>query len=488
MDKNSFGRDVFEGQLTPSGVKKLKNWAIKRGATHFGHYFVPIGGKPCAKLAPIELLDERTVVLSEMDGSNFASRLCNLTNAYAYATICNTSPFVLDNVLYLPSHFACPKGALDYFVPLQKACKAVEKQLLRFTSALGYNYSTSCIKLGIEQEYFLIPQNAKSNLQYNNYCALPTSKTIDYWQKVQKQLSRLGIVVESQHNEVAPCQQELTPQFCNATQACWNNHIVMQVLNSIATKEGYNCVFEEKPFPSLSGSGKHLNFSLWADDTNLLQVGNTPTENARFLLLIAAFVNAIASHQQLLQFAVLTPTNCKRLGQKEAPPTTINMCLGQQLHTAVNKITQSSFDVGKDLLKLNKIQRNRTVAVSYQQGRIEWRSVGSNANCALPTTVLLTALASQLSCITNQLLEAKDTAQRAQKILTNTFRSNDKYLFCGNNYKKQNQIPQPLQVAQTLLSSTTVDLFESTLVATKAELLEWKTQFEQSHKLYNKGS
>lgn len=488
MDKNDFEKDVFEGKLTPNCAKKLKNWAISRGATHFGHYFVPIGGKPCVKLAPIELLNQHTVALSEVDGSNFATRLCNLTNAYAYASICKTRPFVLDNVLYLPSHFACPKGALDYFIPLQKACKAVEKQILRFTAALGYSYSTSCIKLGIEQEYFLLPQNAKTSLQYNNYCTMPSSKTVDYWQRVQKQLSRLGIVVESQHNEAAPYQQELTPQFCNATQACWNNHVVMQVINSIAAKEGYSCIFEEKPFPALSGSGKHLNLSLWADNTNLLQVGDSPKENAGFLLLIGAFISAIASHQQLLQFAVLTPTNCKRLGQKEAPPTTINMCLGQQLHTVVNKITQSSFVVGKDLLKLNKIQRNRTVAVSYQQGRIEWRSVGSNANCALPATVLLTALASQLSIVTSQLLEAKDTAQVAQKILANAFRTNDKYLFCGNNYKKQNYQPQPMQVAQALLLPTTVDLFESTSVATKAELLEWKTQFELAHKMYRKSN
>ncbi len=491
MKKLRFGCYIFDYRCANNFAHHLQKWAKKRGAEYFCHYFVPFDNFPHAKLIPVQLLNEQLLAKCEVDGSNFAKRLCNLTDAYAVASPCNVSPFVMDGVLYIPSHLSCNKGALDYFAPLQKACNAVQKQLLRFTHALGYNFAKSSVQLGVEQEYFLLPQaqnlpstnNAEWAGQANNYLAPPSPQIARYWQQVKNQLERLGIAVECQHNEVAPFQQEITPRFCNATQACWNNQIVMAVLRKQATNLGYRCVLHEKPFSTCNGSGKHLNFSLWTDDVNLLEVGSTPRDNARFLLLITTLVNAIATYQDLLQFATLSPANCLRVGQREAPPVNINLCLGQQLHTVARKIANNSFCIWKDRLTANKIQRNRTVAMSFQQGRVEWRSVGASANCALPATALLTAFAGQLSAITNQLLGAKGTMECAQKIVANSFAQHSDFLFCGNNYKKTQQPLQLQNIAKSILSDSVVNLFESTCVATKLELAEWKAQFEQSHKL-----
>lgn len=462
-------------------ANEMKNWAIEKGATHYTHWFQPMTGITAEKHdAFIEsdgqgrVIDEfssKALLQGEPDASSFPSGGLRATfEARGYTGWDPTSyAFIKDGVLCIPSVFLSYNGeALDKKTPLLRSQEALSKHAVRILHLFGKKDVTRVLtSVGSEQEYFLIDKtlwDKRKDLIYTGrtlYGALPPKtqelsdhyfgvlkpKVSKFMKELNEELWKLGILAKTQHNEVAPSQHELAPIHCVTNIACDHNQLTMEVMKKVALRNGLVCLLHEKPFANINGSGKHNNFSLVSDQCeNLFEPGETPSENAQFLLILAALVKAVDLHQDLLRISVATAGNDHRLGASEAPPAIISIFTGSELEEIIQAIIEDQphqnikkkkMKIGVDALPLftqDTTDRNRTSPFAFTGNKFEFRMVGSQLSIAGPNTILNTILADVLDEFANTLVVSEDFNKDLHQLIKDTFTKHQRIIFNGNGY------------------------------------------------------
>lgn len=451
-------------------AEALKKWALSRGITRYTHWFQPLNSLTAEKRDSIISVNKEGGAVIKfgakqlLRGEGDASSLPNggLRDTFAARGVTNWDytafAFISGDCLRIPTTFCGANGqTLDKKTPLINSSRALNNQALRLLNVLGMPAKTVKSVVGAEQEYFLIDKTLfekRKDLVYtertlfgrmapkgqefeDHYFRPPTEKVKRFMKEVDVELWKLGIIVKTEHNEVAPCQYELVPCYAEANVACDQNQLVMETLRNVATRQGLACILHEKPFDKINGSGKHNNWSLLADDDcNLLEAGNTPEQNARFLLIIAAIIQALDEYNELLLSSIATASNDLRLGGFEAPPRILTVFLGEQLTAAMRNVAETDWVLGKDriLQDLSAADRNRTSSFAYTGNKFEFRSVGSSAAIADVNTVLNTAVAEILRRYNDELEKAQNVWSSAQKLVADAFTQHRRIIYNGNGY------------------------------------------------------
>ena len=462
----------------------MKNWALEKGATHFTHWFQPLTGITAEKhdsfISPVPggqismEFSGKELVRGEPDASSFPSGGLRATfEARGYSAWDPTSfAFVKDDTLCIPTVFCSYSGdALDKKTPLLRSCEAVNRQALRILKLFG-DEETSMVKaqLGPEQEYFLIDKELflkredlrlcgrtlfgakppKGQELEDHYFGNIRPRVAAYMKELDEELWKMGVLSKTKHNEVAPAQHEMAPIYTEANTACDQNQLAMEIMQKVADRHGLVCLLHEKPFAGVNGSGKHINWSLGTDTgKNLLSPGKTPSQNAQFLLFLAAFVKGVDEYQELLRCSVAFAGNDHRLGAQEAPPAIISVFLGQELEDIVQSIVEEtdyterskgSLRIGVDVLPTipqDTTDRNRTSPVAFTGNKFEFRMPGSSQSIAGPATVLNTIMANSLAEFADVLENQSEAAsfnETLHKLIKNTFAEHKRILFSGNGY------------------------------------------------------
>ena len=468
----------------------MKEWAMERGATHYTHWFQPMTGLTAEKhdsfLSPTDAgtaiaeFSGKELVRGEPDASSFPSGGIRATfEARGYTAWDPTSPaFILENpngtTLCIPTAFCSWTGeALDKKTPLLRSMDAVSKQALRilklFKSEAAHVYATC----GPEQEYFLIDKNfyyarpdlinagrtlfgakpPKGQEMEDHYFGAIPERVLACMLEAELELYKLGVPVKTRHNEVAPSQYELAPLFENANVATDHNMLIMETLKRVADRYGLQLLLHEKPFAGINGSGKHVNWSL-SDDlgNNLLRPGDSPHENAQFLIFLAATLVAVARHGDLLRLSVAHAGNDHRLGANEAPPAIVSVFLGDMLQDIVEQIEKGGAKSSKSggtmqigvstlpTLPKDAGDRNRTSPFAFTGNKFEFRAAGSSQSIAGPNVVLNTIVAESLDEIATKLEAAvkggKDLNAEIQAILPGLIAESKKVIFNGDGYSE----------------------------------------------------
>lgn len=459
----------------------MKDWAVEKGATHFTHWFQPMTGITAEKHDSfisatsdgkvIMEFSGKELIKGEPDASSFPSGgLRSTFEARGYTAWDPTSfAFMKDSVLCIPTAFCSYGGeVLDKKTPLLRSMEALNAQALRILRMFGDNNTKRVITtMGPEQEYFLIDTemfNKRKDLVYtgrtlfgakppkgqeldDHYFGTIKPRVIEYMKDLNKELWKLGILAKTEHNEVAPAQHELATIFTNTNIACDHNQITMELMKKIALKHGLTCILHEKPFAGINGSGKHNNWSISTDEgVNLLEPGNSPRENARFLLFLCAVIKAVDEYQDLLKVSVSTAGNDHRLGGNEAPPAIISIFLGDELTSVLESIEgeivydkdyKREMTVGVDAIPVfpkDTTDRNRTSPFAFTGNKFEFRMVGSKLSIAGPNMVLNTIVADVLSRFSDILEKSDDLNKTLDAILRDTIKMHKRIIFNGNNY------------------------------------------------------
>ncbi len=462
----------------------MKDWAIEKGATHFTHWFQPMTGitaekhdgfaEPDKDGNPIMKFSEKSLVKGESDASSFPSGGLRATfEARGYTAWDPTSyAFIKDRSLYIPTAFCSYGGeALDKKTPLLRSMETLNKQALRILKLFGNKTVKKVVPtVGAEQEYFLIDKSvyekrldlihcgrtlfgarpAKGQELEDHYYGAIKSRVADFMKEVDDELWKLGVYAKTEHNEVAPAQHELACVFTSVNTACDQNQLTMEILKSVANKHGMVCLMHEKPFASVNGSGKHNNWSLSTDTgENLLEPGDTPQENAQFLLFLLAVIKAVDEHQDLLRISVATAGNDHRLGADEAPPAIISIYLGEDIENILKSVekgktysTMKAENLKTGVSALPPIQkdatdRNRTSPFAFTGNKFEFRMVGSSTNIACPNFILNTIVADVLCGFADELEKAQDKSAALAELLKRAVKKHKRIIFAGNNYSKE---------------------------------------------------
>lgn len=471
-------------QTAKSVAKAMKEWAIENGATHFTHWFQPMTGitaekhdgfiEPTGTGEVIMKFSEKSLVKGESDASSFPSGGLRATfEARGYTAWDPTSyAFIKDGSFYVPTAFCSYGGeALDKKTPLLRSMTALKKQALRVLRLFGDNTTQTVVPtVGAEQEYFLIDKKvyekrldlihcgrtlfgarpAKGQELEDHYYGAIKSRVAGFMKEVDEELWKLGVYAKTKHNEVAPAQHELACVFTSCNLASDHNQLTMEILKSVANRHGLVCLLHEKPFASVSGSGKHNNWSLSTDKgENLLEPGETPQTNARFLLFLLAVIKAVDEYQDLLRISVATAGNDHRLGASEAPPAIISIYLGEELEgvlkaikedTDYNAKTRGELQIGLSVLppiRKDSTDRNRTSPFAFTGNKFEFRMVGSSANISCPNFIINTIVAEELCQFADRLERATDFNAELHALLKETITNHDRIIFSGNNYSKE---------------------------------------------------
>ena len=465
-------------------AKAMCTWATEKGATHFTHWFQPMTGftaekhdsflSPCGKGKVLLELSGNELTKGETDASSFPSGGLRATfEARGYTAWDPTSSaFIKDDTLYIPTIF-CSYGGdiLDKKTPLLRSMRALDKQCLRVLRLFGDNNVSHVIpQVGPEQEYFLIDRayyDERPDLKLcgrtlfgakppkgqeldDHYYGSIKTEVMGFMHELDEELWKLGVNAKTEHNEVAPCQHELAPVYCDVNTACDHNQITMELMKKIAQKHGFECILHEKPFAGINGSGKHNNWSLMTDaGENLLRPGNTPAHNARFLTFIAAFLAGVDDYQEMLRCCVAYYGNDFRLGGNEAPPVIFSVSLGTELTDIVDAIIEGKEYKEKALRKLkigvdnipdipqDTTDRNRTSPLAFTGNKFEFRMLGSSQSIAGPNVVLNTMMAEELSRFADRLEKAKDFNKELQDLLKESFSAHRRIIFNGNGYGEE---------------------------------------------------
>lgn len=471
----------------------MKEWALENGATHFAHWFQPMTGATAGKhdafIEPIEEPGEvverfsgRQLVQGEPDASSFPNGGIRATfEARGYTAWDISSPAFLKKTgigttLCIPTAFISYTGeALDKKTPLLRSLRAINKSALRMLKVLGGTSPTRVsVTCGAEQEYFLIDRDffykrqdltlagrtligappAKGQELEDQYFGSIKERILSYMHDAEERLYQLGIPAKTRHNEVAPSQFEIAPLFEDANIAVDHNQLLMDTLRSAAKKHGLAVLFHEKPFAGINGSGKHLNWSLSTDDgVNLLNPGDTPSENIQFLAFLVAVIRAVYIHADLLRASVANSGNEHRLGANEAPPQIISVFLGDQLtqiledieNGVITKATdQALIDFGLSslpVLSKDNTDRNRTSPFAFTGNKFEFRAVGSSQSIAWPATVINTIVAESLDALSDMVLLSESKGSDPKTALISAIRSElkeiKKIIFNGDGYTKE---------------------------------------------------
>jgi glutamine synthetase len=462
----------------------MKDWAISKGATHFTHWFQPMTGVTAEKhdsfICPtadgnvIMEFSGKELVKGEPDASSFPSGGLRATfEARGYTAWDPTSyAFIKDGSLCIPTAFCSYGGeALDKKTPLLRSMDAINKQALRILKLFGDTKTTRVLTtVGAEQEYFLVDKalyDRRKDLIFtgrtlfgakppkgqeleDHYFGAIKPRISAYMKELDTELWKLGIPAKTKHNEVAPAQHELAPIFTTTNIATDHNQLVMELMKKIAQKHGLVCLLHEKPFAGVNGSGKHNNWSISTNTgKNLLDPGDSPNENAQFLLFLAAVVEAVDKHQDLLRISVASAANDHRLGANEAPPAIVSMFIGDELQAVLDSIEtgheyeghgKTKLKIGVDVLptlKKDSTDRNRTSPFAFTGNKFEFRMLGSAFSISGPNVILNTIVADALEEFADKLENAKDFDAELAELIKTTLSDHKRIIFNGNNYSDE---------------------------------------------------
>ena len=462
----------------------MKEWALKHGATHFAHWFQPLTGitseKHDAFLDPvgdgtaIVKFSGKELVQGEPDASSFPNGGLRATfEARGYSAWDPTSPaFIKDEVLCVPTAFCSYSGeALDKKTPLLRSMATLDKQTKRVLALFGKNPAHVTVNVGTEQEYFLISEKDYERRQDLIVCGrtlfgAPPCKgqeldehyfgairpTVNSFMKeLDDELWGFAVAAKTKHNEVAPCQHELAPVFCNANRAVDENLLTMEMMKLLASHHGLVCLQHEKPFEGINGSGKHNNWSFGTEDENLLDPGDTPEANLQFIVFLTCVIEAVDNYQDLLRMSVASCGNDHRLGAHEAPPAIISIFLGDELSSIIDALTsgetaahtlREQLDFGVDVLpnlERDTTDRNRTSPFAFTGNKFEFRMPGSSVNVSDANTVLDTAVAKMLKEFADA-MEARGDMEFEHAALNwvrKSLQAHKRILFSGDGYSEE---------------------------------------------------
>ena len=462
----------------------MKDWAIQNGATHFTHWFQPMTGVTAEKhdsfISPtaggdvILEFSGKELVRGEPDASSFPSGgLRSTFEARGYTAWDPTSyAFIKDGVLCIPTAFCSYGGeALDKKTPLLRSMEAINKQALRVLKLFG-NDSVKSVKttVGPEQEYFLIPlelydkrkdliftgrtligaKAPKGQEMDDHYFGAIKPKVQEFMKDLNEELWKLGVLAKTEHNEVAPSQHELAPIFTTTNIATDHNQLTMEIMQKVAKKHGLACLLAEKPFAGVNGSGKHNNWSISTDTgVNLLEPGDTPFDNAQFLLFLTAVIKAVDEYQDLLRISAAAAGNDHRLGANEAPPAIVSMFLGDELTEILNAVKNDASYDKKEKVQMkigvhvipkfpkDTTDRNRTSPFAFTGNKFEFRMLGSSASIADANITLNTAVAEELAEFADKLENAKDFTAELHDLIKSELIKHQRIIFNGNGYNDE---------------------------------------------------
>ena len=465
-------------------AEAMKNWAVSNGATHFTHWFQPLTGITAEKhdsfITPspdggvIMEFSGKELIRGEPDASSFPSGGLRATfEARGYTAWDPTSyAFIKDKTLCVPTAFCSYGGeALDKKTPLLRSMQALNKQALRILKLFG-NDTVKYVNamVGPEQEYFLIDKKMyqkRRDLRFtgrtlfgakppkgqemdDHYFGVIKPRVAAFMQELNDELWKLGILAKTEHNEVAPSQHELAPIYNMVNVSTDHNQLTMEIMQKVASRHGLVCLLHEKPFAGVNGSGKHNNWSISTDTgLNLLSPGETPYENAQFLLFLCAVIKAVDDYQDLLRMSVATAGNDHRLGANEAPPAVVSIFLGDELTAILSAIESNTTYSGtqKTVIKLgvdvlprfnrDTTDRNRTSPFAFTGNKFEFRMVGSSNSIACANIMLNTAVAESLKIYADRLEQAEDFETALHEMIRKTIRDHKRIIFNGNGYDDQ---------------------------------------------------
>ena len=482
----SLRKTIDEGKTLDLSVANavasaMKDWAVANGATHFTHWFQPLTGVTAEKhdsfIAPspdggvIMEFSGKELIRGEPDASSFPSGGLRATfEARGYTAWDPTSyAFIKEKSLCIPTAFCSYGGeALDKKAPLLRSMEALNKQALRILRLFG-NTKAKYVhtSVGPEQEYFLVDAKMyaqRRDLRFTGRTLFgakpPKGQEMDdhyfgsikphvaaYMADLNEHLWKLGILAKTQHNEVAPAQHELAPIYTTTNVAADHNQLTMEIMQKVALKHGLVCLLHEKPFVGVNGSGKHNNWSLATDtNVNLLSPGETPYENAQFLLFLCAVIQAVDDYQDLLRIAVASAGNDHRLGANEAPPAVVSIFLGDELNavlealetdTPYEGIEKIQMKLGVDVLpkfSRDTTDRNRTSPFAFTGNKFEFRMVGSSDSISCTNIMLNSAVAESLKVYADKLESSKNFDVTLHDLLQTTIREHKRIIFNGNGY------------------------------------------------------
>ena len=499
---NVFNDEVMKERLPKSTYKKLKStieeglpldrtiasvvanamkdWAISKGATHFTHWFQPMTGITAEKhdsfISPLGTSDVvmefsgSNLIKGEPDASSFPNGGSRTTfEARGYTAWDPTSyAFVKGTVLYIPSIFCSYSGdSLDKKTPLLKSIDVINKEALRVLSLFGSEATYVYPTVGPEQEYFLIDKekyNLRRDLKLTGRTlfgtAAPKGQELDdhyfgsidtrvqgFMNELNEELWKFGILSKTEHKEVAPGQYELAPIFTNVNSATDQNQLTMELMETIADKHGFVCLLHEKPFANINGSGKHNNWSLSTNlGENLLEPGETPSENAQFLVFLISIIRAVDKHQDLLRISVSSASNDHRLGADEAPPAIVSIFVGEDLEEVLMGLEKGEtipgkgkqyLKVGSDVLpyfRRDLTDRNRTSPFAFTGNKFEFRMLGSNFSVSCTNQIMNTIIGDELKDFADKMEKAEDFHEDLNKWILESLKEHKKIIFNGNGY------------------------------------------------------
>ena len=461
----------------------MKEWALENGATHFTHWFQPMTGitaekhdsfiEPTGDSVVMEL-SGKSLVKGETDASSFPSGGLRATfEARGYTAWDPTSyAFIKEKTLCIPTVFCSFGGqVLDKKAPLLRSMEAVSTQAMRVLKLFGHT-SVAGVRttVGAEQEYFLVDKemyDARDDLRLCGRTLFgakpPRGQDIDdhyfgaikprvkaYMEDLNDELWKLGITSKTEHNETAPAQHELAPIFSTTNIANDHNQLIMEHMKKVATRHGLVCLLHEKPFAGVNGSGKHNNFSISTKKgKNLLSPGDSPADNAQFLIFLSAVIKAVDEYSDLLRISVATAGNDQRLGAAEAPPAIVSIFLGSELTEILDCIEAEKPYEGKEAqvmkigasvlpdFPMDNTDRNRTSPFAFTGNKFEFRMLGSSLNISEPNVVLNTAVAESLKQIADILEAAEDFDSAVHDIVKRVYSNHKKVIFNGDGYSEE---------------------------------------------------
>ena len=519
---DSLKRTIDEGasldiHVADAVATAMRDWAVEHGATHFTHWFQPLTGVTAEKhdsfIAPspdggvIMEFSGKELIQGEPDASSFPSGGLRATfEARGYTAWDPTSyAFIKGHTLCIPTAFCAYSGeALDKKTPLLRSMQALNKQALRVLKLFG-NEDVKCVRpcVGPEQEYFLIDKAMYEKRKDLVFCGRtlfgakpPKGQELDdhyfgaikprveaYMEELNTELWKLGILAKTEHNEVAPSQHELAPIFSVANIATDHNQLTMEIMQKVASRHDLVCLLAEKPFAGVNGSGKHNNWSLATDTgVNLFKPGETPYENAQFLLFLCAAVQSVDNYQDLLRLSVATAGNDHRLGANEAPPAVISIFLGDELTAILDAIETDTPYSGteKTILKLgvhvlpkftrDTTDRNRTSPFAFTGNKFEFRMVGSSDSIACANIMLNAAMAETLKEFADRLEGVPDFESALHDLIKETIKAHKRIIFNGNGYDDA-WITEATEKRGLLNLRTTPDALATVLEKKNVEML-----------------
>ena len=526
----SLKRTIDEGASLNNDVANavaaaMKDWAVEHGATHFTHWFQPLTGITAEKhdsfITPapdgrvIMEFSGKELIKGEPDASSFPSGGLRATfEARGYTAWDPTSyAFIKGKTLCIPTAFCSYGGeALDKKTPLLRSMEALNKQALRILRLFG-NTDVKCVRtsVGPEQEYFLVDREMyeqrkdlmftgrtlfgakppKGQEMNDHYFGVIKPRVAEYMEDLNEELWKLGVLAKTEHNEVAPAQHELAPIYSTTNIATDHNQLTMEIMQKVALRHGLVCLLHEKPFAGVNGSGKHNNWSMATNTgVNLLTPGETPYENAQFLLFLCAVIKAVDDYQDLLRLSVATAGNDHRLGANEAPPAVVSIFLGDELTAVLEAIEKEEpySAAEKTVMRLgvhvlpkfarDTTDRNRTSPFAFTGNKFEFRMLGSSNSIACANIMLNASVAESLKIYADRLEKAEDFESALHDMIKKTISDHKRIIFNGNGYD-DTWIKEATEKRGLLNLRTTPDALPTILEKKNVDMLT-------SHKIFSR--